>query len=94
MLSEKWNKLTEEEKRKFLPICQDSIIELRSQSDRLKPLQLKIEEYLNSRLRQGYLLNPQDKEVEIYQWEKLIKMPCLLLGENILPNFELPIDYY
>lgn len=94
--TEKWNSLTEEEKLKFPPICPDFIIELRSQSDRLKPLQAKMQEYLNSGLRLGWLINPQDKEVEIYQPEKpvkIIKMPCLLLGENVLPNFELEIDY-
>lgn len=94
--SEKWYNLTEEEKRKFPPICPDFVIELRSQSDRLKLLQAKMQEYLNSGLRLGWLINPQDKEVEIYQPEKpvkIIKMPCVLLGQNVLPDFELAIDY-
>jgi Uma2 family endonuclease len=94
--TEKWNSLTEEEKRRFPPICPDFIIELRSQSDRLKTLQAKMEEYLNSGLRLGWLINPQDKEVAIYQPKKpveIIKMPCLLSGENVLPDLKLKIDY-
>ena len=31
---EKWDSLTPEEKKKFLPICPDFVIELRSESDR------------------------------------------------------------
>ncbi|MBL1208894.1 Uma2 family endonuclease [Geminocystis sp. GBBB08] len=93
---EKWENLTEEEKRKFPPICPDFIIELRSETDRLKPLQAKMEEYLNSGLQLGWLINPQDREVEIYQPEKpvkIMKMPCFLSGEDILPDFELKINF-
>lgn len=96
VLQEKWDNLTVEEKKKFPPICPDFVIELRSQSDRLKPLQGKMQEYLNSGLRLGWLINPQDREVEIYHHEKPVeirKMPCVLSGEGVLPNFELEIDF-
>ncbi|WP_330205258.1 Uma2 family endonuclease [Cyanobacterium sp. Dongsha4] len=92
---EKWDSLTPEEKRKFPPLCPDFVIELRSESDRLKPLQEKMQEYLNSGLRLGWLINPQDGEVEVYRPEKsveVLKMPCLLSGEDVLPNFELQMD--
>ncbi len=94
--TERWNSLTEEEKRQFPPICPDFVIELRSQSDRLKLLQAKMQEYLNCGLRLGWLINPQDREVEIYQPEKPVqplKMPCLLSGEDVLPDFELEVNY-
>jgi Uma2 family endonuclease len=92
----KWDSLTAEEKKKFPPLCPDFVIELRSESDRLKPLQEKMQEYLNSGLKLGWLINPQDREVEIYHYQKprtVVKMPCLLSGEEILPNFALEIDY-
>ncbi len=92
----KWDSLTLEEKKKFPPICPDFVIELRSESDRLKTLQAKMEEYLYSGLRLGWLVNPQDEEVEIYRPQKpveVVKIPCLLSGENVLPNFELEIDF-
>ena len=44
--SDSWNKLTTKEKKGFPPICPDFVIELRSQSDALKPLQAKMQEYL------------------------------------------------
>ncbi|MBL1209001.1 Uma2 family endonuclease, partial [Geminocystis sp. GBBB08] len=58
---EKWQKLSPEEKEGFPPICPDFVIELRSKSDRLKPLQEKMLEYLDSGLQLGWLINPQQK---------------------------------
>ncbi|MFB2839507.1 Uma2 family endonuclease, partial [Floridanema evergladense] len=36
---ERWNSLTPEQQQKFAPICPDFVVELRSPSDNLKPLQ-------------------------------------------------------
>lgn len=93
---EKWEKLSEKEKEGFPPICPDFVIELRSRTDRLKPLQEKMEEYLNSGLQLGWLINPQDKTVEIYrqnQAVEVVKMPVTLSGENILPDLTVNLDY-
>ncbi|MGB8698780.1 MAG: Uma2 family endonuclease, partial [Thermosynechococcaceae cyanobacterium] len=57
---ERWSALTPEQRQKFPPICPDFAIELRSESDRLKPLQDKMQEYLASGLQLGWLINPQD----------------------------------
>jgi Uma2 family endonuclease len=93
---DRWESLTEEEREKFPPICPDFVIELRSRTDPLKPLQEKMQEYLNSGLLLGWLINPQDEEVEIYRCDRnveIIKFPASLSGENILPGFilDLPI---
>jgi Uma2 family endonuclease len=94
---ERWESLTEEEQEKFPPICPDFVIELRSRTDSLEALQNKMQEYLDSGLRLGWLINPQDQEVEVYRCDKSIevtKFPANLSGEDILPGFvlELPID--
>ncbi|WP_373478332.1 Uma2 family endonuclease [Geminocystis sp.] len=92
----KWEKLTEKEREGFPPICPDFVIELRSKSDRLKPLQEKMIEYLESGLQLGWLINPQDKTVEIYrpnQPVEIVKMPINLSGENVLPDLYIDIDY-
>ena len=93
---EKWESLTEEQQEKFPPICPDFVIELRSRTDSLKSLQEKMQEYINSGLKLGWLINPQDEEVEVYRCNKqmeLIKLPASLSGEDILPGFilDLPI---
>ncbi len=74
----------------FLPLAPDFTIELRSASDRLKPLQDKMIEYRENGVRLGWLLNPQDQEVEIYrlgQEVEVVKPPINLSGEEVLPGF-------
>ncbi|HLP91704.1 MAG TPA: Uma2 family endonuclease [Nostocaceae cyanobacterium] len=57
---ERWEALTPEQRKKFPALTPDFIIELRSESDRLKILQAKMQEYLDNGLRLGWLINPQD----------------------------------
>ncbi|WP_042341784.1 Uma2 family endonuclease [Calothrix sp. PCC 7507] len=90
----RWEALTAEEREKFPPITPDFVIELRSKSDRLQPLQDKMQEYLENGLRLGWLINPQDQQVEIYrpsQPVEVVKIPAILSGEEILPGFELQL---
>ncbi|WP_427160772.1 Uma2 family endonuclease [Aliinostoc sp. HNIBRCY26] len=90
----RWEALTIEEREQFPPLVPDFLIELRSKSDRLKTLQDKMQEYLDNGLRLGWLINPQDEEVEIYRQghaKAIVKMPSLLLGEDVLPGFELQV---
>lgn len=91
---ERWEALTLEEQEKFPPICPDFVIELRSKTDAIKLLQDKMEEYLNSGLRLGWLINPQQQQVEIYrpnQTIEIISLPATLLGEEVLPGFLLDL---
>jgi Uma2 family endonuclease len=92
----RWAALTIEQQERFPPICPDFVIELRSRTDALEPLREKMQEYLDSGLRLGWLINPQDSQVEIYrpnQPLEIIPFPARLIGENILPGFilELPL---
>jgi Uma2 family endonuclease len=89
---DRWEALTTEEQEKFPPICPDFVIELRSRTDTLKPLQEKMQEYLNSGLRLGWLINHQDEQVEIYrpnQAVEIVAFPVNLSGEDVLPGFGL-----
>lgn len=89
---ERWSALTTEEQEKFPPICPDFVIELRSRTDPLRPLQEKMQEYLNSGLRLGWLINPQDQQVEIYRHSReveIVQFPVSLSGEDVLPGFVL-----
>jgi Uma2 family endonuclease len=94
--NERWDSLTLEEKEKFAPICPDFVIELRSRTDVLSQLQTKMQEYLNSDLTLGWLIDTQSQQVEIYrqnQPREIVSLPTTLSGEDILPGFslELPI---
>lgn len=92
---ERWETLTPEQRIKFPPLMPDFVIELRSATDRLKPLQNKMQEYLDNGLRLGWLINPQDKQIEIYrpkQPVEIVLLPASLSGEDVLPGFVLQLS--
>jgi len=95
--NERWESLTPEEQEKFPPICPDFVIELRSRTDSLSELQEKMQEYLNSGLRLGWLINPQAQQVEIYranQTVEIVQLPTSLSGEDVLPGFRLDLSVF
>nr|WP_218596671.1 Uma2 family endonuclease [Chroogloeocystis siderophila] len=80
---------------RFLPLCPDFAIELRSASDDLDTLQAKMQEYLENGMQLGWLLNPYDQQVEIYrvgQPVEVLNSPKKLSGETVLPGFVLQLD--
>jgi Uma2 family endonuclease len=95
--NDRWEALTLEEQEKFSPICPDFVIELRSRTDSLSQLQEKMQEYLDSGLRLGWLIDPQNQQVEIYrqnQPKEIRKLPTTLSGEKILPGFSLDLPIF
>jgi Uma2 family endonuclease len=94
---ERWEALSPEQRRKFPPIAPDFVIELRSETDNLSTLQEKMREYLDAGVRLGWLINPQQQQVEIYRLEQVVEvrnLPTELLGEDVLPGFSLRLDVY
>ena len=95
--SDRWESLTLEEQEKFPPLCPDFVIELRSRTDSLSQLQEKMQEYLDSGLQLGWLINPQSQQVEIYrpnQTVEIVQLPITLSGEQVLPEFILDISLF
>lgn len=91
----KWNALTLPEREKFLPLCPDFVIELRSFTDALQRLQDKMLEYLDNGTRLGWLINAQDRQVEVYRIgrdKEVFDNPATLSGEDILPGFVLNLQ--
>ncbi|MBA3923252.1 MAG: Uma2 family endonuclease, partial [Nostocaceae cyanobacterium] len=89
---ERWLALTNVERQGFPPICPDFVVELRSRSDSLKSVQDKMQEYMENGVRLGWLINPQDQQVEIYrqgQEKEVLLAPTSLSGEQLLPGFVL-----
>jgi len=94
--NERWEALPREEQEKFARICPDFVIKLRSRTDSLSQLQAKMQEYLDSGLRLGWLIDPISQQVAIYrqnQEVEIVSLPTTLSGEDVLPGFtlELPI---
>ncbi|WP_416674750.1 Uma2 family endonuclease [Egbenema bharatensis] len=94
---ERWQALPPEQRQKFPPIAPDFVIELRSRTDSLSLLQEKMQEYINGGVRLGWMLNPQDQQVEIYrqgQEKEVRALPTQLSGEGVLPGFVLQVDRF
>ena len=91
---ERLAQLTSEQKRGFLPLCPDFVIELRSTTDRLSTLQAKMWEYIANGARLGWLIDPEDKRVHVYRPEKDVESvdgASEISGAPELPGFVLDL---
>jgi Uma2 family endonuclease len=92
---EKWNMLSQEERKGFLPLCPDFAIELLSPSDSWERSQRKMEEYREQGCRLGWLIDRRLKRVAIYRTKgevQILNRPDFLSGEDVLPNFVLSLE--
>ena len=96
----RYEALTEEQKAKFLPLAPDFIIELRSASDALVPLQKKMLEWIEHGVRLAWLIDPQTRKATVYRADGSIDSQVadlasqvILSGENVLPGFELTYKF-
>ena len=89
---ERWNSLTEAERKGFARVCPDFVMELRSNSDTLASVQRKIHEYIENGAQLGWLVDPIQKRVHIYRpgtSEEVLDNPNTVSGEPLLSGFEL-----
>lgn len=91
---ERWDALTDEQKDTFPHICPDFVVELRSDSDTLKSLQEKMQEYMENGAKLGWLIDPQNQKVEVYRLGLEVEVLANLTelsGEDVLPDFILDL---
>lgn len=92
---EKWDALSEEEKKKFPPFCPDFVVELRSPSDAPGNLRAKMQEYMENGASLGWLIDPIERKVYVYRPNKEIEIlenPESVSGEPELKNFSLKME--
>jgi Uma2 family endonuclease len=83
---------TREQKRTFLPLAPDFVMELWSPSDNLEFLQVKMQEYRENGVQVGWLIAPEERRVYIYRPQRpveCLEQPVILSGEPELPGFVL-----
>jgi Uma2 family endonuclease len=79
----------------FIPVVPDFVIELRSATDNLKPLQEKMKEYQRLGVKLGLLVDPKNKQVEIYrpgQEAEVLKSPASINCNEVMPGFILSMN--
>ncbi|MFN6566885.1 Uma2 family endonuclease [Dendronalium sp. ChiSLP03b] len=92
---ERWDALTAEQRKKYLPLCPDFAVELVSETDDVEDTQAKMQEYLANGLQLGWLINPKEQQVIIYrhnQAPEVLQSPTSLSGEDVLPGFILKLQ--
>ena len=94
VLRERLNALTERERSRFLPLCPDFVVELRSPTDSLPALQDKMREYMNNGAGLGWLIDPQRQEVFVYRPDgsvECLHAPAHLSAEPLMAGFRLDL---
>jgi len=86
--------LTAEQRDKFLPLCPDFVLELRSPTDTLTTLHAKMQEYLDNGARLGLLIDPMQRRVYVYHPQapvECLENPDTISGDPVLPGFILDL---
>ena len=84
--------LTAEDKNRFIPLCPDFVVELRSTTDRLSVLQAKMAEYMANGARLGWLIDPIARRAYVYRPDapvEVLDAPDTLSAEPELAGFAL-----
>jgi Uma2 family endonuclease len=88
---ERWDSLTEDEQEGFAPLCPDFVVEIRSRSDDLPPLESKMKEYIANGALLAWLIDPLRHRVYVYapgQEVIVLESPDTVSGGCLLPGFE------
>lgn len=88
------NKLTPDQREKFLPFCPEFVIEICSPSDSLRHQQAKMAEYIENGAQLGWLIDSSRRRVVVYrpgEEPQEIEKPETISGEPVLPGFVLDL---
>ena len=86
--------LTDKQKTRFLPLCPDFVIELRSPSDTINVLHDKMQEYMANGSSLGWLIDPETKRVYVYQANQPVvnlDSPLSLTADEVVTGFKLEL---
>jgi len=81
--------LTRHQKQRFLPLCPDFVVELKSPTDPLPLLEAKLREYIDNGSQLGWLIDPEAPVVHIYRPDASVERldaPATVSGGSVLPG--------
>ena len=92
---ESWNQLSEKGKKKFIKLCPEFVVEVKSTSDSLSELHRKMKSYIKNGVQLGWLIDPDKEKAWIYrsngEVESIADFKRSLSGENVLKGFTLKL---
>ena len=89
---EKWERLTDQQKKRFAPWCPDFVVELSSPSDRPSGVRNKLVEYIETGASLGWLIDPFKRQVYVYRPNEevvVLDNPETVSADPLLPGFTL-----
>jgi Uma2 family endonuclease len=92
---ERLKQLTIEQKRRFIPLCPDFVVELLSPTDSLAVTQAKMVEYIENGSRLGWLIDPEARRIFVYRQGapvEELKDLTQLSADPELPGFRLDLQ--
>jgi Uma2 family endonuclease len=95
---ERFQKISLNDRKKFPRVCPEFVVEIRSESDRIKALKEKMEEYMENGALLGFLIDPVEQNAYVYRWGKETEVVSdfsgSLSGFDVMPGFELPLSVF
>lgn len=93
-----WKAIPAEQKKLFLPICPEFVIELQSETDDLDALKLKMEEtWIKNGAKLAWLISPTTRKVFVYRADgtqsEIDGFEQKVSGEGLLEGFELDLSF-
>jgi Uma2 family endonuclease len=90
--SDRIERLTAEEKRKFPPLCPDFLIEVLSESDSRRPLENKMQMWIDAGTQLAWMIDPFAATVSIYRPNRapeVLQRPDSVEADEVVPGFRL-----
>ena len=84
-----------EQKRRFLPLCPEFVVELVSPTDRLSRVQAKMREWIDNGAALGWLIDADRQRAYVYRQgadTEELQRPDVLAGEGPVEGFTLEMD--
>jgi Uma2 family endonuclease len=88
------DRLTPEDRKGFIPLCPDFVVELRSAADSLRVLQEKMQEYMENGASLGWLIDAEQRRVYVYRPTlpvEAMSEPSSLRADPVLREFVLDL---
>jgi Uma2 family endonuclease len=95
ILRERYEQLTEAQRRGWCPLCPDAVFEIASPSNRAVELRAKLRAYLDNGARIGVLIDPENRTVAVYrpgQEPHVIADAKSVALDPALPGFSLELE--
>ena len=84
-----------EQRERYLPLCPDFIIEVRSRNDSLKMLKAKMQTWMDNGALLAWMIDPYGATLTIYRREsdpETLTRPDFAIGENPVAGFRLNLS--